>query len=137
MFVEDDPHDAFLFDRALKRARPDAQLVVLCTLRAAFAYLAEFSNFSSHQVHTLPFLVAVDLTLPDGRGSDLIRWMRTQPALKDLHVIIVTGSRDPKDADEASTLHLTSFFIKPMETAQLTAWLATLPMAERAGGKPQ
>ncbi len=128
LLVEDNPHDAFLFDRALKEARPQAQLVVLCTMKAAFAYLGEFNAFRSRQLQSLPLRVALDMRLPDGHGSELIRWMRSQPGLKGLAIIVVTGSCDPRDAEAAANLGVDAYLIKSAEIRELAARLASLPM---------
>ena len=129
LLIDDNQDDARLFGRALKRAQPHAQMVVLSTLRAGFAYLAEICSFSLFRVHGLPITVAVDLGLPDGCGTDLIHWIRTEPALNHARVMVVTGEGNSKDAREAASCTETSFFVKPVESHHLSTWLAGTPAA--------
>ncbi|HZN68299.1 MAG TPA: response regulator [Tepidisphaeraceae bacterium] len=63
----------------------------------------------------------LDLELPDGHGTDLLREIRA--AHLAIRVAIVTGTADPKLLSEAEALQPDALFIKPFRPDDLLAWL--------------
>ena len=61
-----------------------------------------------------PDLLILDLTLPDGDGFSLVEWLRRQPALRTLPLVVYSG-REISDADmEKLRLGPTQFLAKAM-----------------------
>jgi CheY-like chemotaxis protein len=56
-------------------------------------------------------------------GFDFLVWLRQEPELKDLPVIVLTGSLNPADLDHAYQAGANGFLIKP---TGLTEWAAIL-----------
>ena len=90
LHVEDNPIDADLTARALKRAMPAIELVHVGTLGEARARLAESPDFDA---------ALIDLNLPDGSGFDLLMWIRSNTL--PIAVIMLTGSGDQQAAVNA------------------------------------
>lgn len=61
-----------------------------------------------------PILVITDIDMPGMSGFDLTRALRTDPALHDVPVIVITGSEHPNAVDEAFGAGATSFLAKPI-----------------------
>lgn len=63
----------------------------------------------------------LDLKMPGMSGFELLAWIRRQPQLKNLRVVVLTASDEIRDATEAYRLGANSFLVKPveLETAQL------------------
>ena len=76
----------------------------------------------------LPALALLDLHLPDGTGLDVIRWMRQRDALVNVPIIMLTGSSESIDIDEAYSLGVASYLVKPVGFDALADLLRTLPL---------
>ena len=63
----------------------------------------------------------LDLELPDGRGTDLLREIRQRGL--PVKVAIVTGTADDALLAEARSLRPDALFIKPFRPDTLLAWL--------------
>lgn len=50
-------------------------------------------------------LVLVDIRMPPPDGFELLQWIRAQPGLSHVQVVVLTGSVDPKDMRRAAELH--------------------------------
>jgi CheY-like chemotaxis protein len=59
-------------------------------------------------------------------GFDVLRWIRQQPRFAELVVIILTGSNERQDQEEARKLLATSYLVKPLTSAKLSAELDSL-----------
>jgi len=53
--------------------------------------------------------------MPRVDGFEVLRWIRQQPGLKALRVVVLTCSEDLRDVNRASTLGANSFLVKPLE----------------------
>jgi signal transduction histidine kinase/CheY-like chemotaxis protein len=81
-----------------------------------------------------PDLIILDLALPDGNGFSLVEWIRQQPALRTLPLVVYSG-REVSDVDMAKlrlgpTEFLTKAKVQPREVEELV-----LSMVERIRSK--
>jgi CheY-like chemotaxis protein len=60
-------------------------------------------------------LLLIDINMPRMDGRSLLTWVRAQPALKDIPVIMITSSPRPADRQECLDLGATRFVVKPMD----------------------
>lgn len=60
----------------------------------------------------------LDLNLPSISGFDLLRWMRQEPSLKELPVVIFSSSGRPEDRSQAKELGADDYLLKPVSGAQ-------------------
>jgi DNA-binding response OmpR family regulator len=58
-------------------------------------------------------MMILDLNMPKKDGFDVLVWVRAQPILKRLAIIILTASTRAADVDQAFDLGATSFLVKP------------------------
>jgi DNA-binding NarL/FixJ family response regulator len=56
----------------------------------------------------------------------VLRWIRTQPELKALRVVVLTSSEDIFDVNEAYGAGANSFLVKPLEFENYPAMMRTL-----------
>jgi len=76
-----------------------------------------------HCLLARPDLLILDLTLPDGDGFSLVDWLRQQPDLKTLPLVVYSG-RDVSDSEMSQlrlgpTQFLTKAKVQPKEVEQL------------------
>lgn len=111
--VEDNEDDLFFMLRALKEAEIVNPLRVLKTGREAIDYLSGRGDFADRTRFPLPFLLLLDLKLPDMSGFDILRWVRSDAITKSLPIIVLTNSGEARDLERAYQLGSNSFLVKP------------------------
>lgn len=126
LLVEDNQIDALLFKKAMKLACPEADVMVVEEVAAAFFYLSGVPPHSDRKQYPFPYLLVVDLNLAAVSGMDLIKWVRGQPAMNDLVIIVLTGSEQARDEETACALGANSFIKKLFRVEPLAASLKIL-----------
>lgn len=114
LHVEDDPNDVLLVNRAIQKS--NAAMIVRSVTDGdqALAYLAGRESFSDRQEYPLPHLVLLDLKMPRKSGLEVLAWIRQQPHLKRMVVLIFTSSKHDQDINRAYELGANSYLVKPV-----------------------
>jgi CheY-like chemotaxis protein len=81
----------------------------------AILYLCAREKFSNRAEYPLPDLILLDLKMPRMDGFELLRWIKNQPELCNIRVIVLTSSTQYDDINRAYQLGANSFLIKPQE----------------------
>lgn len=113
LLVEDDRDDVFIFQRALEKAKIANPVVVVTNGQEAVDYLAHQGQYADQQQRTLPFIIFLDLKLPYLDGFEVLTWIRQQPQLQSIVVVVLTGSDETRDHQRAYTLGARSYLVKP------------------------
>jgi CheY-like chemotaxis protein len=74
----------------------------------------------------IDYLVLLDLKLPRRSGLEVLHWIRQQPALGRLAVIILSSSQEPGDTERAYQLGANSFVTKALDLGQRVAMARAL-----------
>jgi CheY-like chemotaxis protein len=120
LLVEDDPNDILLTQRAFRKANlTNASLQVVTDGDTAVAYLSGVGEYADRDHYPLPVVVLLDLKLPRRSGHEILRWLRQQPELKRLLVVVLTSSNQRSDVDQAYDLGANSYLVKPIGLAAL------------------
>jgi CheY-like chemotaxis protein len=115
LIAEDREDDVLLIQRALKRAHVFIPIQIVRDGDETIAYLKGEDKFANRDEYPLPSLLLLDLKMPRTDGFEVLRWIRQQPGLKALRVIILTSSADILDVNKAYELGANSFLQKPMD----------------------
>jgi CheY-like chemotaxis protein len=113
LLVEDNDDDVFVAKRVLNRAGITDPLQVVTDGQQALDYLSGGGQYTDRSRFPLPFLVFLDLKLPYVHGFEVLSWMRQQPILQSIPVVILTGSAETRDQDKAVALGAKAYLIKP------------------------
>lgn len=113
LLVEDDQNDVLLLKSAFKRAEIQNPLFVARDGEEAMNYLSGSGHFSNRVEYPLPSLAIFDLKMPKVSGFDVLKWLRAQPALSCLPVVVFSTSNDPHDIEQAYRLGANAFVVKP------------------------
>ena len=105
--VEDNPDDVLILKRAFQKANTSAHLEFLADGDQAIEYLAKLSQ------KPCPSLLLLDLKLPRKSGLEVLSWMRSQPDLKRLPVVMLSSSNQPEEINSAYDLGANSYLVKP------------------------
>lgn len=127
LLVEDNPADILLVQRAFRRDNlSHISLQIVKDGDAAVFYLGGEGEYSDRERYPLPVLILLDLKLPRRSGHEVLEWLRQQPDLKRLPVVILTSSRETIDINQAYDTGVNSYLVKPIGFAALLEMLNTL-----------
>jgi CheY-like chemotaxis protein len=115
LLVEDTEDDVALIRRAFSKANVLNPLQVIRSGEEAIAYLSGVGPFMNRVEYPLPALVLLDLKMPGLDGFEVLRWIRLQPGLKGLRVVVLTSSNNMRDVNLAYQLGANSFLVKPVD----------------------
>ncbi len=115
LHVEDDENEIILQRHAFKAAGVVNPVHVASDGQQAINYLTLAIKDIHLPAHPLPRLVLLDLNLPLKSGLDVLHWIRQQPQLRGLPIIILTSSEDPTDIQRVYELGANSFVVKPSD----------------------
>src|ERR1043166_1063097 len=86
---------------------------------SAQKYLKNAAPYDDRARYPIPGLIVLDLRLPPEDGLSLLRWIRRQPRLDGLPVVLLTGAEFPNLEESAMQSGATSYFIKPFQFTKL------------------
>ena len=113
LLVEDDEDDVFLMERALSRTGLEVPMHIAANGQEAIEYLSGSGRYGDRAAHPLPALIFLDLKLPFVNGFEVLEWMRSQPALTEIQVLVLTSSPEDRDRQRAQSLGVKAYLVKP------------------------
>ena len=120
LVAEDDPTDAYFFQRAFKRAGLPVLLHFVRDGQEVLDYLQGKGQFADRTAHPLPQLLLLDLKMPRLDGFAVLEWVRRQPDLNGLQIVIFSSSGAPRDINRAYGLGANWYLVKPHSMEELT-----------------
>ncbi len=126
LLVEDDPNDVMLFRRAKDKSNLANPLQVVEDGEAAVAYLSGQGIYADRNLYPLPALVLLDLKLPRKSGLEVLAWLRQQPGINRLPVVVLTSSKESVDVGRAYDLGANSYLVKPVAFDKLLEMVKAL-----------
>lgn len=119
LLAEDDRNDVILMRRAFSEAKLPNRLVVVETGQEAIDYLAGNGIYSRREEYPLPGLMLLDLKMPWMDGFDVLSWLRSQPGLAGLRVVVLTSSNLQSDRVRSRRLGVCDYRVKPQSFRDL------------------
>ena len=127
LLAEDREDDIFIIRKAFSAAGVFNPLQVVRDGEEALAYLKGTGRYYNRDEFPLPDLLLLDLKMPRMDGFEVLRWIRHEPGMSALRIIVLTSSQDIRDVNEAYRLGANSFMVKPMDfedVVQMTKYLS-------------
>lgn len=115
LLAEDDPGDVLLTQRAFRKAQIINPIQIVSDGQQTIAYLSGEGKYADRETYPLPVLLLLDLKMPKRSGLEVLDWLRAQPDLKRMMVVVLTSSREAPDVNRAFELGVTSYLVKPVE----------------------
>jgi CheY-like chemotaxis protein len=88
-------------------------LQVVTSGDVARRYLSGVGSYADRAAHPMPCLALIDLKLPMVTGFDLLEWIRSEPAIHTLPVVVLSSSTREVDVHTAHALRANGYLEKP------------------------
>lgn len=115
LLVEDDLEDANVTIQALRQGKVPCRLTLVCDGEEATRFLHQEGMFAKAP---RPDLILLDMLLPKKDGRQLLADLRHDNNLKEIPVVILTGSQVHRTALAAEQLQVDGFMAKPVDLQQ-------------------
>jgi len=112
LLVEDNPADAGLVEEAFRDGRLLHDIHLAQDGVMALQFLRREGRF---QNAPYPDLILLDLNLPKKDGREVLEDIKSDPALREIPVIVLTTSDDEADVHKAYGLHANCYLTKPVD----------------------
>jgi len=118
LLVEDNEDDVFFMKMACQRTGIPHNLNVVDNGDGAIDYLKGNGAYADRNANPLPDLIFLDIKLPKRSGHEVLEWIRSQPQLRNLPVVMITSSLVSSDVSRAYELGVTSYLRKLASPAE-------------------
>ena len=141
LLAEDEEDYILLIRDAFHRAGIRNPLYVVWTGEEMIHYLKGHGKYANRAEYPLPDILLLDLKMPRMNGFEVLEWVRNQPSLARLLILVLTSSDEACDVNKAYQLGANSFMVKPIEFEDLTElsrliknfWLEAADAPQRSG----
>jgi CheY-like chemotaxis protein len=114
LYAEDSALDGEMTLRVLKKQNLSNSIVWVKDGQQALDYLFREGLYAARTSGN-PCLILLDLKMPKVDGLEVLRRVKSSPALKSIPVVILTSSAEQIDLITSYELGVNSYIVKPVE----------------------
>lgn len=126
LLVEDNPTDAELAIRALKKSNLANKLVWVKDGAEALDFIFGSGEYMGRKMSAGPKVILLDLRLPKVDGMEVLRKIKDDEHARMIPVVVLTSSKEDIDVAESYQLGVNSFISKPVEFDEFAKTVAEL-----------
>jgi two-component system response regulator len=115
LLVEDNPHDAALAIRSLKKQNLANKLVHLTDGEQALDFIFGTGKYKEEGLGSVPKVILLDLKMPKVNGIEVLAKIKSDPRTKLIPVVILTSSAEDPDIKKCYELGANSYIVKPVD----------------------
>lgn len=115
LLVEDNPNDAELTMRALKRNNMTNKVHLVRDGAEALDFVFAKGPYSTRSVLNGPKVILLDLKLPKVDGREVLRQIKADERTRSIPVVVLTSSKEEKDVFATYQSGVNSYIVKPVE----------------------
>ncbi len=115
LLAEDNPDDAILTIRALKKKNLANNLIHLKDGSLLLDFLHGQGDFSKRDINNLPRVILLDLKMPKIGGIEVLEHIKSNERLRIIPVVILTSSAEDPDIKRCYELGANSYIVKPVD----------------------
>lgn len=125
LLAEDNANDIELTMAALRANRLANEVIVVRDGAEALDYLYKRGTHATRDPG-LPVLLLLDLKMPKVDGLEVLRQVKSDPALRALPVVVLTSSREESDLVRSYELGVNAYVVKPVAFSDFLDAVRTL-----------
>lgn len=114
LFVEDNPHEAELTIRGLRKHNLVNKLKHIDDGAEALDFIFSRGVYASRENSPTPKLIILDLKLPKVDGLEILRQLKADKRTRIIPVVVLTSSQEEQDVIESYRLGVNSYIVKPV-----------------------
>jgi two-component system, response regulator len=114
LLVDDNEHDVFLTQRALKKSNLANELIVANDGQEALDYLFGKGKYAGRDLNSMPVVTLLDIKMPRVDGFEVLKQIRANPLTKYLPVVMLTASKEDIDIVKGYAEGCNAYVTKPV-----------------------
>lgn len=114
LLVEDNPSDAELIVRALRKVNLANHLIHVKDGEEALEFIFATGSFTGREKKNMPKVILLDIKMPKVDGIEVLRQIKANSETKRIPVVIMTSSKEEQDIIRSYELGVNSFVVKPV-----------------------
>jgi CheY-like chemotaxis protein len=114
LIAEDDEGHARLIEKNLTRAGLRNRIERFNNGQAVLDFLFRRGS-GSHRVLDTPYLLLLDIRMPQVDGIEVLRQVKQDPELRKVPVIMLTTTDDPREVERCHAIGCASYMVKPVD----------------------
>ncbi|MGV3774470.1 MAG: response regulator [Verrucomicrobiales bacterium] len=126
LLVDDNPHDVVLIRLAFRKVGIIDTIQLVKDGTEAMRYIKGEKQYADRHQFPAPTLVLLDLKMPQTSGFDVLRWIREQPELAKIVIVVMSGSKNDNDISRAYSLGANAYLVKPTKFEDLVKMMESL-----------
>jgi CheY-like chemotaxis protein len=115
LLIEDNPNDAELTIRALKKSNIKNNLIHINDGAVALDFLFGTGEYEGRNLNNNPKVIFLDLKMPKVDGIEILRKLKSTENTKKIPVVVLTSSKENPDIEKCYALGANSYIVKPVE----------------------
>ena len=119
LLIEDDNVDVMTVERVFRDLKIANQLVSTSNGEQALEYLRTNGNKK-------PCVILLDLNMPKMNGTEFLKIVKTDEALKKIPVVVLTTSSQQQDVVESFKLNVAGYMVKSADYAKFIETIRTI-----------
>ena len=126
LMAEDDPDDRLLTEEALLESRLVTNIRFVENGEELLDYLNHRGKYRNTSRFPRPGVILLDLNMPKKDGREALQEIKTNPALRQIPVVVLTTSRAEEDIFRTYDLGANSYITKPVTFEALVEVIKSL-----------
>jgi two-component system, response regulator len=126
LLVEDNPHDAEMTMRALKKSNFINRLYWVKDGVEALEFLHCSGAYEDRDPAEIPKLMLLDLKMPRLDGLDVLRALKGDERTRAIPIVVMTSSNRDRDIAESYQLGVNGYVTKPVQFASFVEAVAQI-----------
>ena len=119
LIVDDDEDQRFFYKQSFEKLGTKYKVQLVDSGHQALAYLKGEGKFADRNQFEFPSYILTDLNMKPGDGFAVLEFLKNNPALSVIPVVMLSSSEDHDDIRQAYLLGASSYFVKPSDVADL------------------
>lgn len=115
LLVEDNPHDAELTLRSLRKYRLANNIIHIGDGAEALDFLFGRGVYEGRNPNNRPKVILLDLKMPKISGIEVLQELRNNELTKLIPVVVLSSSTENPDVQRCFELGANSYIVKPVE----------------------